>query len=265
MKLTFYKYQGAGNDFILIDNRNNEIQLSDESVARLCDRHFGIGADGLMLLGAAPHADFSMRYYNSDGRESTMCGNGGRCITAFAAHLGIARNEYKFLAIDGLHVSQLVQSSDRENMVRLQMNDVNDIEQYGSDYFLNTGSPHVVRFVADVQTMDVFAEGRAVRYSELYQPGGANVNFVQRDGNKLYVRTYERGVENETLACGTGATASAIATTMAEDSRSYGVFSWDITTPGGMLNVVFSRHGNNFTNVFLTGPAVQVFKGEICL
>ena len=263
MKLPFYKYHGAGNDFILIDNRKNDVYLQESGIAHLCNRHFGIGADGLMFLENISDADFYMRYFNADGCESTMCGNGGRCIVAFAAQLGIMRDEYRFNAIDGEHFARLLSKSKQETMVCLQMSNVKEIQQHGTDYFLNTGSPHVVRFVSDADAIDVVAEGRAIRCSEAYAPHGVNVNFVQPVGDALYVRTYERGVENETLACGTGAVASAVAASLLDNAKNNTALSWDIKTRGGILNVAFSRSDNYFSDIYLTGSAILVFEGEI--
>lgn len=256
MTIRFVKYQGAGNDFILVDNRLGTIQLGNAQVAHLCHRHFGIGADGLMLLEEAEQADFRMVYYNSDGEESTMCGNGGRCITAFAHRLGMIESRTTFIAIDGLHEAQLRGGG----IVDLHMQDVNDIAHYNDHSILNTGSPHYVRWVSDVQHVDVFNEGRKVRYSELFMPKGINVNFVQRLNDGLWVRTYERGVEGETLSCGTGVTASAIAATGAAT----GSFKTGIRTPGGTLEVSFVKDTpDSAKQVVLTGPAVFVFEGTV--
>ncbi len=268
MTIPFYKYQGAGNDFVLLDNRSGDFShLPKKIVAFLCDRHFGIGADGLMLLGTpAGSEDFSMRYYNSDGRESTMCGNGGRCITAFAARLLGAKKTYTFTAIDGLHTAEIVAENDSRYTVRLQMVDVKNIEQRGNDYFLNTGSPHLVRFVDDAGKINIIPEAHALRYGEpLASQGGANINFVQRmpDGS-LRIRTYERGVEDETLACGTGATAAAIAARYAQGVLSNNEkISCTLQARGGNLTVDFQYTGNTFVNIFLTGPATFVFEGTL--
>jgi diaminopimelate epimerase len=258
MKLQFYKYQGTGNDFILFDNRAGDIRLSKEQVAALCHRRFGIGADGLMLLEASPDADFRMVYYNSDGGESTMCGNGGRCIAAFAQTLGIVGDMASFIAIDGMHHAQL----EAEGIVSLQMNDVPTVEHYDGYAVLDTGSPHYVQWVEDAAGTDVFNTGREIRNRAQFSPGGTNVNFVQRSDNELYVRTYERGVEDETLSCGTGVTAAAIAAS----ADKIGSFSYDIKTPGGELKVSFSKDtAKSARNVVLRGPAVAVFAGEISL
>lgn len=268
MLLHFSKYQGTGNDFILIDNRDGKISLSAEQVRLLCDRHFGIGADGLMLLEYAFHdhagepaakrndVDFRMIYYNSDGNESSMCGNGGRCITAFAQRLGLVKNEARFIAVDGLHEARI--SGD---IVSLKMNDVRHVETGDHYFYLNTGSPHYVTFASDVQHLDVNAEGRKIRYSERFAEEGTNVNFIEKQDDALYVRTYERGVENETLSCGTGVTASALVAAM--KGLSTGKNNCQVKTPGGSLNVKFDKVlENNFYNIWLEGPAVFVFEGQ---
>jgi len=256
MKIQFYKYHGTGNDFILIDDRDDNIALTGGQVARLCHRHFGIGADGLMLLRTQIGYDFRMVYYNSDGGESTMCGNGGRCMTAFANRLGIIGSETRFIAIDGEHTATI----GADGLISLHMKDVEGMDIQEFHTVLDTGSPHYVQLVHDVKEYDVYSEGRKIRYAPAYYPGGTNVNFVQLMGGRLYVRTYERGVENETLSCGTGVTAAAIAAT----AKFTGSFTTDIETPGGHLQVSFSKDTPlTAKDVVLTGPAVFVFSGEI--
>lgn len=259
MKLHFYKYQGTGNDFILLDNRDGAITLNTQQIARLCDRRFGIGADGLMLLEQSTGYDFRMVYYNADGNESTMCGNGGRCITAFAKKLGIVEESVNFLAIDGKHHATF----HTDGTISLHMQDVTDIINESGHTILNTGSPHYVVFVDDVQTTDVFAQGRSIRNQQAFQPKGINVNFVQQMSDGIWVRTYERGVEDETLSCGTGVTASAIAY---HNNDSNGHFSVNIKTPGGKLNVRFDKDSlASAKNVVLTGPATYVYEGDVVL
>jgi diaminopimelate epimerase len=255
--MEFYKYHGTGNDFILIDNRQNNVALTNHQVAALCHRRFGIGADGLMLLDHADGYDFRMVYYNADGGESTMCGNGGRCITAFARHLGIIRDKAKFLAIDGEHTATIFE----DGLISLHMQNVNGMQVAGGHVILNTGSPHYVQWVDNVAGTDVFNKGKSIRYSDQFMPGGINVNFVQTlGGNRLKVRTYERGVEDETMSCGTGATAAAIAAT----GTNTGIFVTHIETPGGNLEVSFNKPTpDTATDVILTGPAKLVFKGEM--
>lgn len=253
---TFYKYHGTGNDFILFDNRNFRITLSQEQVAHLCHRRFGIGADGLMLLQQAAGYDFRMVYYNSDGKESSMCGNGGRCITAFAKSLGLVDTTANFIASDGPHLATI----NTDGTINLQMKDVYDIDINTGYTILNTGSPHYVLWVPDISTADVFITGRSIRNQMPFQPDGINVNFVQPQADKLLVRTYERGVEDETLSCGTGVTACAIAAT----ARQTGDFITSIETPGGNLKVSFTKDTPlSAKNVTLIGPTAFVYKGEI--
>ncbi|GAB4199961.1 MAG: diaminopimelate epimerase [Bacteroidia bacterium] len=258
MNIYFFKYQGAGNDFILIDNRQKTIFLEPSQIQRLCNRHFGIGADGLILLENSERADFKMVYFNSDGKESTMCGNGGRCIVAFAKKLGIIpHNTTTFEAIDGLHYAEILQN----NLIKLQMQNVTAIEKYGNDFVLNTGSPHYVRIVQNIKEVDVVKEGINIRYSDMFKEKGINVNFLEiTNQHHILVRTYERGVENETLACGTGVTACALV--LAEKSQmSAGCI--DITAPGGQLKVEFEKKQGVYQHIFLIGNADNVFKGEV--
>jgi len=258
MKFNFFKYQGAGNDFVIIDNREMAVQLTKKQINYLCDRRFGIGADGLMLLEAHDKLDFSMRYYNSDGKESTMCGNGGRCLVQFAKRLNIIDTEAKFQAIDGGHKAVV-----NNDTISVQMVDVDQINKVNSNYFVNTGSPHYVLFKEDIDKIDVYHRGSEIRYSAEFEPDGTNVNFVEIRKNKIYVRTYERGVENETLSCGTGVTASAICASIYSKSDKN---SYDIITKGGNLNVSFKKvDKDNYTDIWLTGPATFVFEGEINL
>ncbi|ALI99531.1 diaminopimelate epimerase [Rufibacter tibetensis] len=256
MNLTFYKYQGTGNDFVVLDNRNESIALTQEQVAFLCDRRKGIGADGLMLLQNKEGYDFEMVYYNADGRPSSMCGNGGRCLVAFAQFLEVVENQAYFIAADGPHQAFL-----KDGLVHLQMKDVDTLEALEGATFLDTGSPHYVKQVEALQEMNVFAEGRAIRYSDRFKAEGTNVNFVEHlPENRLSVRTYERGVEDETFSCGTGVTACALAASQAGYESPI-----HIQVLGGELQVSFEKEGTGFKNVYLIGPAVQVFKGEITL
>lgn len=258
MTIQFFKYQGTGNDFIMIDNRQEVFSKNNTKlIKQLCDRRFGIGADGLILLENDKISDFRMVYYNSDGNESTMCGNGGRCIVAFAKHLKIIENETTFLAVDGEHYAKI----SVDGIVSLQMKNVDEIKTTSDYVFLNTGSPHHITLVEDVKSVPVKEIGSQIRYSDLYGKAGSNVNFVEAISDSLFaVRTYERGVEDETLSCGTGVTAAAIAmnaigkTTLNEIS---------LLVEGGELKVTFKKEGNNYTNVFLIGPATFVFQGKI--
>lgn len=257
MKVHFYKYQGTGNDFILVDNREDKYQLSTEQIASLCNRRFGIGADGLMELKSAPGYDFRMVYYNADGKEGSMCGNGGRCLVKFAHYVGIHKSEFKFIAIDGEHAASI----ETNGWVRLKMQDVKDIYRNGGYDLLNTGSPHFVKSVEDLREFPVVKEGKSIRYSDKFKTDGVNVNFVEPTGEtSIFVRTYERGVEDETLSCGTGVTAAAIVN--AHNDRGFNHI--DIKTLGGKLYVEFDRREDDvFENVWLAGPAVKVFDGFI--
>jgi diaminopimelate epimerase len=258
MLLHFFKYQGTGNDFIIIDNRDGSIQLSSQQVALLCDRHFGIGADGLMLLNKHDNYDFEMVYYNADGAPGTMCGNGGRCLTKFAFDKGIQPNKYTFIASDGEHEAVI----DANGWVHLKMIDVHEVSKQNEATVLNTGSPHYIKQVTDLSNYDVFTEGKNVRYNETYKQNGINVNFVEWDGDELFVRTYERGVENETFSCGTGVTAAAIA--MSADST--GLQETKIRTLGGSLLIKFNKiDAQHYTDVWLCGPASFVYDGQITI
>lgn len=263
MQINFYKYQGTANDFILIDNRSNVIQtLSSKQIAQWCHRRLGIGADGLMLLQHKEGYDFEMVYYNADGNVSTMCGNGGRCITQFAYHLGmLPTGKAHFWAIDGEHhavVSAL-------NYVQLQMKDVSHIDQQKNYTLLDTGSPHYISFVSARTPINVVEEGRAIRYSPLFATEGINVNFVLQHTNEtLEVATYERGVEDETWSCGTGVTASAIAHHAAQRSTEPSV-EIVVKTKGGQLQVNFDYQDGVYSNIWLCGPALLVFEGIINL
>ena len=258
MQIDFRKYHGTGNDFILIDNRNGSARLLPEQIGNLCHRRFGIGADGLMLLKTEPGVDFRMVYYNSDGNQSSMCGNGGRCITVFAKDLGIIQNKARFTAIDGLHEALI----DKDNHVSLRMQDVKQIEIGQDSCFLNTGSPHYVKMVKDVQNYDVLGEGRKIRYNDKFKEEGTNVNFIEKVDDHLFVRTYERGVEDETYSCGTGVTAAALVASIKGLSTERNTCS--VRTIGGVLDVSFEKVlEQNFYNIWLKGPAVYVFSGTV--
>lgn len=255
MDIQFYKYQGAGNDFIMIDDREEQFDHNNvQLIAKMCDRHFGIGGDGLILLRDDTEHDFKMIYFNADGREGTMCGNGGRCIVRFAHDLGACPDLTTFNAIDGVHTATVT-----SEVVKLQMGDVIGYESSSDHYFLDTGSPHYISFVTDLSQMDVFQEGKKIRYNDRFAEKGTNVNFVEiKDDKNIFVRTYERGVENETYACGTGVTAAAISSYL-EGETSNDV---NIEVLGGMLMVSFKTTDNNtFKDIFLTGPAERVFEG----
>ncbi len=255
-KLTFYKYQGTGNDFVLVDNRTKVFPKENTKLVNsLCDRRFGIGADGLILLEDDDQSDFKMVYYNADGNQSTMCGNGGRCIVAFAKKLGIITERTTFTAIDGLH-----HASVKDAKVTLGMIDVDQIRHTDKFHFLNTGSPHHVQIVEDIENLDVDKQGAKIRYG-MYGEEGSNINFVHKlDKSTFKVRTYERGVEGETLSCGTGVTAVAVAMHNAKLTNGDSIV---IITDGGELTVSFQYVEGKYSNIQLSGPATFVFKGEL--
>lgn len=255
----FYKYQGTGNDFVMIDNRGKTFDVKDEGlIRRMCDRRFGIGGDGLILLQNQDDFDFEMLYFNADGSEGSMCGNGGRCIVAFAHYLKIIDTKTIFLAIDGRHEAKI-----KDDLVDLKMMKVDEVEEGNGFYYLNTGSPHYVRFVDDLEAFDVFEEGQKVRYSARFKGEGANVNFVESFSDGLKVATYERGVENETFSCGTGVVASTIAHFLKSNSAENAEMS--IFTKGGNLKVKFVSKGSVFSEIWLSGPTEMVFEGDFFL
>ncbi len=260
MKLEFYKYHGTGNDFVILDNRNNLYNnLSSLQINFICDRHLGIGADGLMMLSNSQNSDFKMTYYNSDGKEGTMCGNGGRCIVAFAKKLNIIKDYTNFIAIDGIHEAFI---SDK-NIIKLKMNDVDNINNYSDDFILDTGSPHFVRFVDSVNNTDVYNIGKQIRLDKNISKNGLNVNFVESiNSNTIKVATYERGVEDETLSCGTGVTAAAISFAIKNNLEKPKV---KINTKGGELTVFLTNYENKFIDIWLQGPSMFVYKGNIDL
>lgn len=260
MVITFYKYQATGNDFVIMDNREGKIFLTPEQINRLCDRKFGIGADGLIIVNNIEGYDFEMKYYNADGQQSSMCGNGGRCVVQFAFDLGLRREIYKFLAVDGTHEATF----DENGWVTLKMRDIDHITTYKGDFILDTGSPHLVRQVENVMSMNVYKEGHEIRFSKDFEAKGINVDFVEqptdREDSNIIVRTYERGVENETLSCGTGVTAAALV--FAHNTSGFNRI--EVLTRGGHLAVEFDKVGeDSFNNIWLCGPATFVFKGEI--
>jgi len=261
MNIAFEKYHGAGNDFIMIEAKDLPGELFTQNLVKfLCDRHFGIGADGLILLLESKNADFRMKYFNSDGKEGTMCGNGGRCITAFACHKGWIEKKTLFEGIDGKHEALI----NDDGKVRLRMIDVQDISVLSDGYLIETGSRHFVRFVENIDLIDVYNQGRKIRHQSRFAPEGTNVNFVKIDSpGQISIRTFERGVENETLACGTGAVASAISAYMFEKND---ISSYAVNVKGGMLQVEFSPNNQHlFTKVWLEGPAEFVYKGIVCI
>ncbi|MEM7106271.1 MAG: diaminopimelate epimerase [Bacteroidota bacterium] len=261
MRRMFYKYEGAGNDFVIFDHRERFFDHKNVAlIQEICDRRRGVGADGLILLENSASHDFKMVYFNSDGKESSMCGNGGRCIVAFAKHLGLISDKTEFEAIDGPHDATLLDNEE----VTLKMSDIQSVEINDDHFVLNTGSPHFVKPTKTIEQDDIYSFGRTIRYSEKYKSEGINVNLFQLEQPHLIkVRTYERGVEDETLACGTGVTACAIASYIFQDINTQ-EFSTKVKTKGNdLLRVKFRFDGNKFFNVWLTGPATFVFSGYL--
>lgn len=258
MTLPFSKYHGTGNDFILFDNRSNLLDTKNiEMYKTLCHRRFGIGADGVIFIQHHADYDFEMVYLNADGRPSSMCGNGGRCVVAFAKKLGIISQATRFLAIDGEHEAAVL----KNGQVSLKMIDVPQIDQFQKAYILNTGSPHYVEFTDNLAAIDVYQQGKNIRNSPHFKAEGINVNFVQPEKDSLHIATYERGVEDITYSCGTGVVACCIASAFHQQKE--GLIETDITTKGGKLQVRFQRHNDQFTDIWLTGPAVHVFDGVL--
>lgn len=263
MKFEFYKYQGTGNDFVIIDNRasikkdNARFDKKNlDYITRICDRRYGVGGDGLILIEDHPDLDFEMIYYNSDGSQS-FCGNGSRCAVSFAKSLGLINgNKTNFLSTDGPHIAEILGNEH----IRLKMNDVSDVEEATDHCYLNTGSPHYVMFVEDVDKVDVEELGSAVRNNQRFKKAGTNVNFVEMTSSYIKIRTYERGVEGETLSCGTGVTASALCASRKESKLRDHI---RVKTPGGMLGVSFKTDNQGFNEIWLEGPAKLVFKGVV--
>jgi diaminopimelate epimerase len=256
MIIPFNKYHGTGNDFVIIDNRKSIFNHANPNlIKKMCDRRFGIGADGFIIISSADAYDYEMLYYNSDGNKGSMCANGARCAAEFAYNEGIACNNQKFITFDGMHEAVVGNGT-----VRLKMNDVSDSKQIDGNYFIYTGSPHYVVFVNNVKEMDVLTVGKKLRWSEKFSPGGTNVDFAEIVGNGLFVRTFERGVENETFSCGTGVTASAIAAFLSGHSDKNTI---PVSTRGGNLTVEFKVNKDKITDIWLSGPATFVYRGEI--
>lgn len=259
MNIPFTKYQGTGNDFVMINGFQDAgimFKLNSRRIKTLCDRHFGIGADGLIILAPDKDLDFQMLYYNSDGQPSSMCGNGGRCIADFAYRLRICGQSTRFNAVDGEHEARIGEQ------VSLKMNNVDYIEEVGGDLFLDTGSPHYIHFTENLENPEFVAEARRIRNSPSFSEKGVNVNFVMRDGKKLRMRTYERGVEDETLSCGTGVVAASIACHVRDPELGNEI---RVIAPGGELEVKFKTSGGRYSDIWLTGPVAEVFQGVISL
>ena len=259
MKVSFWKYHGTGNDFVIINQLMNEYELDAEQIKAICQRRFGVGADGLMYIRKSNNYDFQMVYYNADGNESTMCGNGGRCIShMYMEFMGKSSGEeIKFEAIDGVHMSKMISNK----VISLQMSDVKLQSTFGADYILDTGSPHYVTIVENVDDIDVQKAGALIRYSKEFAKNGINVNFMELQENAIKVRTYERGVEAETYSCGTGVTACALISAIQNGRRLHSPVS--ILTKGGELEVSFESSEEGYHNVWLTGPATKVFEGVL--
>ncbi|UII27828.1 diaminopimelate epimerase [Fulvivirga maritima] len=253
--IDFYKYQATGNDFILIDNRDPQLELTKEEIVFLCDRKFGIGSDGLILIQNHEEYDFEMVFYNPDSSQS-LCGNGSRCAVNFAKFLGIIDSTTNFLAFDGAHFAEILDNGE----VRLKMSDVQNVRLMADGIFVDTGSPHLIKYVINIDNYRVYDEGKAIRNGGLFKSAGVNVNFVEITGaDEIFVRTYERGVENETLSCGTGVTAAALASSTKELNSPI-----KVNTKGGNLSVEFNKNEDmSFSDVYLLGPAKEVFKGSI--
>lgn len=257
LKIPFYKYHGTGNDFVIIDNRSAEYNLSDEQIVHICDRRFGIGSDGLILIQNHPTLDFEMVFYNPDASQS-FCGNGSRCAVVFAKTLGLFNSETKFLSTDGEHEANLLENG----WVSLRMHDVNEHEWIGNDLLLNTGSPHYLIQKKWDDSFDIVSEARAIRYNDRFAKEGVNVNYIHVKDDVLNIRTYERGVENETLSCGTGVTAAALGNHLF-NKQGDGQFSTNIQSQGGRLKVKFNYHNGTFSDILLQGPAQFVFEGSV--
>ncbi len=254
-QISFYKYHGAGNDFILINEFDKQMHLKTDAIHWLCDRHFGVGGDGLITILPSAEADFEMKYYNADGHLGSMCGNGGRCAALFALQQGLAAEEMRFIASDGQHKAHVLNPRN-SGEVLLQMKDVETIEFYNDHYFIETGSPHYISFKKNLDNLDLIAEAKPIRWN--YRKNGTNVNFIEEKDGEYSIRTFERGVETETLACGTGITAAAIA--IAEKNR-WGKTTVPLQAARGKLYVSLEKKGNIYTNIWLKGPAEKVFEG----
>ncbi len=260
MKIEFEKYQGAGNDFIIVDNRSACFPISSGLIKRLCDRHFGVGADGLILAEKSCNQDLRMNYYNADGMKATFCGNGGRCLAAWAFDHKIIRNHLRLEADDGIHEAWIEVSDNASFHVILTLNNVVGFTQHNDGYFLNTGTPHFVQPVHELHSLNVYEQGKRLRNDERFLPDGTNVNFLELNQDGLGMRTFEKGVECETLSCGTGAAACAIVAMIIRQESA----KWlEINTPGGILTVFAHKLGNSFVNIKLKGLAVKVFTGII--
>ena len=254
--IKFSKFHGAGHDFVMINAIKSPVSLTDEEVKEICDRRTGVGADGLIMVLPSERYAFKMKYYNCDGHESTFCGNGGRCIAAFAVEEGLAPQHLEYEAIDGIHKALLTKNSDNEYTVSITMRDIEGFDLNDERLIINTGSPHYVTRVENLKDFDVRNHGAEIRNDKSISKDGVNVDFMEIIDNQYHIRTFERGVEDETLACGTGVTASAIAAALW-----FGGDNIDIKTTLATLNVRFKKVGNTIKDIVLTGPATHVFDG----
>lgn len=260
MKIKFYKYQATGNDFIIIDAREENLVLEKKDIQFLCDRHFGIGSDGLIIFGNSDKADFSMQFFNPDGSGGMMCGNGGRSIVKFASDKGVISDSCSFIAPDGLHFATI-----NNDIISLKMVNPTLFQAHQDGYYINTGTSHFVVFEEDLNKINIIEKGRSIRYDERFSHyNGCNVNFVEEISlNNIRIRTYERGVEDETLACGTGICAAAL-TYSIEKGLKNGKHTINISAKGGDLQVEFEKKSDNsLSEVYLIGTANSVFEGEI--
>lgn len=261
MKLEFAKYHGAGNDFIIVDGSLYPMSLDQDFVKGICDRHKGVGADGFILVNPMADNEVGMRYFNSDGSESSLCGNGGRCVTAWANAAGLCDSDLRINASDGLHKATIISAMPGHWDIKLRMRDTGFPEERANGFFIDSGSPHHIAFVKDLHILDVHSLGAKIRYSETYAPAGTNVDFVEKIGEMIHMRTYERGVENETLACGTGVTAAVLTKAYLEGNHTEG--EQEVDMPGGRLSLAYRMTAQGFTDIWLRGPAVHVFSGQI--
>jgi diaminopimelate epimerase len=256
MTTAFSKYHGTGNDFIILDGRNQKFDLKNAAfIKQMCHRRYGIGADGVMVLQSDKNYDFKMVYFNSDGFEGTMCGNGGRCICSFALSLGIINNKTTFIASDGIHEAIL-----EKEIIHLKMNNVSKITPFDDGLLIDTGSPHFIQITNNPHDVDTEKMGKEIRHQQRFAPKGANINFVSVSENTIQIATFERGVESETLSCGTGSVASAIAFTY---NKPNGNYTYNIHAKGGKLSVSLEKEGMLYHNIWLSGPTVKVFDGII--
>ena len=257
MKISFSKYNGAGNDFIVIDNRYNKLSLTKSQIFKLCNRNVGIGADGIISIENSDKTDFEILHYTSDGTLGSLCGNGSRCAVSFAYRNKIINKETRFEAFDGSHKAEII--NDELIIMQMKLNSKIIENEYG--VWLDTGSPHLIVEANNTDIIDVKNAGQSIRYNDFYKEEGVNVNFVEKVSDDVFkIRTYERGVEDETKACGTGSTASAICMNYLGRTKSNEI---KMKCQGGDLNIKFINTDDEFSNISITGPAKFVFEGVI--